>query len=138
MSDEQIEGWAIMLNKDKKTQDKLQDKYGSARAFGGQQRLLQSTKWQASTSTENSENESGPERSNNTRRQGMAGIRGHRDFARGRGRGGSTSGPADDAATQAARRRKEQGRGRGGGNNRRDARAKKVGRGMGPLPPPQL
>ncbi|KAK5942807.1 hypothetical protein PMZ80_005373 [Knufia obscura] len=135
MGDEQIEGWAIMLGKDKRTQDRLQDKYSAARAFGGQQKALQSTKWQASASTENSETESGPERSNDSRRMGQEGIRGHRNFGRGRGRGGSTAGPSDDAATQAARRRKEQGRGRGGANNRRDARAKKVGRGMGPLPP---
>jgi len=136
MGDEQIEGWAIMLNKDKKMQDRLQDKHSSARAFGGQQNALKATRWQASASTEDSENETGPERSNDDRRMGQAGIRGHRSFGRGRGRGGgSTSGPADDSATQAARKRKEQGRGRGGANHRRDARAKKVGRGMGPLPP---
>lgn len=136
MTDEQIEGWAIMLGKDKKQQDRLQDKYSDARAFSGNQRALQATRWQASASTENSETESGPERSNDSRRMGQDGIRGHRQFGRGRGRGGgSTSGPGDDAATQAARKRKEQGRGRGGANSRRDARAKKVGRGMGPLPP---
>jgi len=135
MGDEQIEGWAIMLNKDKKMQDRLQDKHLSARAFGGQQHALKPTRWQASVSTENSENETGPEKSNDDRRMGQAGIRGHRSFGRGKGRGGgSTAGPPDDAATLAARRRKEQGRGRGGANNRRDARAKKVGRGMGPLP----
>lgn len=135
MSDEQIEGWAIMLSKDKKQQERLQDRYSDARAFTGNQRALQATKWQASASTENSETESGPERSNDTRRMGQDGIRGHRQFGRGRGRGGgSTSGPGDDAATQAARKRKEQGRGRGGANSRRDARAKKIGRGMGPLP----
>lgn len=136
MSDEQIEGWAIMVNKDKKQQDRLQDKYSAPRAFSGNQRALQATKWQASASTENSDTESGPERSNDTRRMGQAGIRGHRNFGAGRGRGGgSTAGPGNDAATQQARKRKEQGRGRGGANNRRDARAKKVGRGMGPLPP---
>lgn len=136
MGDEQIEGWAVMLNKDKKMQDRLQDKHLSARAFGGQQHALKATRWQASASTEDSENETGPERSNDDRRMGQAGIRGRRSFGGGKGRGGgSTSDPPDDAATQAARRRKEQGRGRGGANNRRDARAKKVGRGMGPLPP---
>ncbi|KAK5105119.1 hypothetical protein LTS08_001393 [Lithohypha guttulata] len=135
MSDEQIEGWAIMLNKDKKLQDSLQDKYSTARAFSGQQRALQSTKWQANLSAENSETESGPERSNDSRRMGQAGIRGHRNFGGDRGRGGgSTAGPSGEAAIQQARKRKEQGRGRGGANSRRDARAKKVGRGMGPLP----
>lgn len=136
MSDEQIEGWAIMLSRDKKQQERLEDKYSDARAFSGNQKVVKSTRWQANASTENSETESGPERSNDTRRMGQDGIRGHRQFGRGRGRGsGSASGPNDDAATQAARRRKEQGRGRGGANSRRDARAKKIGRGMGPLPP---
>lgn len=136
MSDEQIEGWAIMLGRDKKQQDRLEDKYSDARSFSGNQKALKVTRWQANASTENSETESGPERSDDTRRMGQDGIRGHRQFGRGRGRGGgTTSGPGDDAATQAARRRKEQGRGRGGANSRRDARAKKVGRGMGPLPP---
>lgn len=136
MSDEQIEGWAIMLEKDRRMQNRLQDKYSTAREFGGQQKALESTKWQASASSENSEAESGAERSNRGRGTGQAGIRGHRNFGGGGGRGGSsTSGPSGDAATQAARRRKEQGRGRGGANHRRDARAKKVGRGMGLLPP---
>ena len=134
LGDEQLEGWAIMLGKDKKMQDRLTTKYSSSTSFGGQQKILESTKWQASASTENSENESGPERSNDARRMGQAGIRGHRNFGRGRGRGGgSTAGPADDNATQQARKRKEQGRGRGGANQRRDARAKKIGRGMGPV-----
>lgn len=135
MTDEQIEGWAIMLNRDKRMQDRLQDKYSTVRAFSGQQKALESTRWQASAPTENSENDSGPERSNDARRMGQAGIRGHRNFGRGRGRGGgSTTGPVDDPSTQQARKRKEQGHGRGGANNRRDARAKKIGRGMGPLP----
>lgn len=135
MSDEQIEGWAIMLKRDPKMESRLQDKYSAVRAFGGNQRALESTKWQTSISTENSDVDSGPERSNDTRRMGQDGIRGHRDFGRGRGRGGgSTSGPSDAAATQAARRRKEQGGGRGGANHRRDARARKIGRGMGALP----
>jgi len=135
MSDEQIEGWAIMLKRDPKMESRLQDKYSAVRAFGGNQRALESTKWQTSISTENSDVDSGPERSNDTRRMGQDGIRGHRDFGRGRGRGGgSASGPPDAASTQAARRRKEQGSGRGGANHRRDARARKIGRGMGALP----
>ncbi|KAJ9655637.1 hypothetical protein H2198_005535 [Neophaeococcomyces mojaviensis] len=135
MGDEQIEGWAIMLKKDPKMENRLRDKYSAVKAFGGNQRALESTRWQASASAENSDVDSGPERSNDARRIGQAGIRGHRDFGRGAGRGGgSTSGPPDAAATQAARRQKEQGRGRGGANQRRNARARKIGRGMGPLP----
>ena len=136
MGDEQIEGWAIMLNKDKRMQDRFRDKYSTARAFGGQQKIIESTKWQANPSTENSENDTGPERPKDGKRVGQTGIRGHRTYDRGSGRGGhNPAGPSDDATTQAARRRKEQGHGRGGANHRRDARAKKIGRGMGGLPP---
>lgn len=132
LSDEQIEGWAVMLRRDPKQHDRLEKKYSSARAFKSSQTALDSTKWNANTSTENSEVESGAEASGDGRRMGQAGIRGHRTFGRGRGRGGSTSGPADAPSTQQARRKKEQGKGRGGAqHNRRDGRAKKVGRGMG-------
>lgn len=135
MSDEQIEGWAIILARDQKLQDRLSSKYSSAKSFSGQQKLLESTRWQPNASTENSEAESGPERSNDARRIGQAGIRGQRSFARGGHRGdGNAAGPSGNLSTQQARKRKEQGRGRGGANHRRDARAKKLGRGMGPLP----
>lgn len=131
MTDEQIEGWAIILNRDKKMQDRLQDKYSDARAFSGGQKVLRSTRWQANTSADNSEAESGPERSGDGRRMGQKSIHGHGQFHRGRG---NSSGPTNEASTQAARKRKEQGRGGGGASRRRDGRMKKMGRGMGALP----
>jgi activating signal cointegrator complex subunit 2 len=130
MSDEQIEGWAIMLKKDPQLQDRLERKYAGAHHHRGNQTALASTKWQEDNTPEDSEDGEGGGGSG--RRVGLAQIRGSRNWgSRGRGRGGSTAGPSDDAATQAARRRKEQGRGRGGANhNRREGRARKMGRGM--------
>lgn len=138
-TDEQIEGWGLMLSRDPTRENKLSDKYLSVSSFGGNQKSIGRTKWTASgsgTATEEEDSDvdpnatGGPNRgTGDTQRIGIAGIRGARRF--GTGRGGSTAGPADAASTQAARRRKEQGRGRGGAShNRREGRAKKIGRGM--------
>jgi activating signal cointegrator complex subunit 2 len=130
MTNEQIEGWAIMMTKDPKMADRLQQKYSIDRTFRGTQRVIQSTKWQDSGSPSDSQDE-GSNTPSDGRRVGQAGIRGPRIWNRGGGRGGgSTAGPGNPEATQLARKRKEQGRGRGGAHNRRDGRAKKIGRGM--------
>ena len=131
MSDEQIEGWAIMLSRDTALQDRLQRKYSDLAVRPGNQRHLEQTKWREDSSRDASADETDGlehDQANDGRRMGQAQIRGSRNW--GRGRGSSTSGPASDAATQAARRRKEQGRGRAGAHNRREGRAKKMGRGM--------
>ncbi|EXJ73495.1 uncharacterized protein A1O5_03256 [Cladophialophora psammophila CBS 110553] len=128
MSDEQLEGWAIMLKKDPKLQDRLEKKYSGTQSFRGSQAALTSTRWRGDNTPEDSEGEAG----SGGRRMEQAQIRGSRVWGRGRGGVGSTAGPSGDAATQAARRRKEQGRGRGGAShNRREGRARKMGRGMG-------
>jgi activating signal cointegrator complex subunit 2 len=138
MSDEQIEGWAVILGRDKALLGRLEKKYSLAFAFGGQQHKLAGTKWSASRSgTATEDDDSGDDGagqgSGGGRGRGGPLGRGTRGF--GSGRGGSTSGPSLDPATQAARRRKEQGRGRGGANHsRREGRAKKIGRGMGGPP----
>jgi activating signal cointegrator complex subunit 2 len=125
MSDEQIEGWAIMLRKDTRLQESLEKKYSASRAYVGNQTALATSRWQAETPEDSEEGEA----TNDSRRMGQAQIRGNRTW--GRGRGGSTAGPAGDTSTQAARRRKEQGKGRGGAShNRREGRARKMGRGM--------
>ncbi|KIX00920.1 uncharacterized protein Z518_09985 [Rhinocladiella mackenziei CBS 650.93] len=127
MSDEQLEGWAIMLKKDSKLQDQLEKKYSASKHFAGTQTALASTKWQGGT-PEDSEGESS---GGGGRRTGQTQMRGNRTWAGGHGGGGRTSGPSGDVATQVARRRKEQGRGRGGANHgRREGRARKMGRGM--------
>jgi activating signal cointegrator complex subunit 2 len=138
MSDEQLEGWAIVLQRDPKLQDRLEGKSSHAPTFRGNQPALAPTRWQGDgggtpDDSEEGEAHQGP---SSGRRTGPAQIRGDRSWGgrgdgRGGGRGGGTAGPGSDASTQAARRRKEQGRGRGGANhNRREGRARKIGRGM--------
>ncbi|KAJ9493732.1 hypothetical protein H2202_010812 [Exophiala xenobiotica] len=125
MSDEQLEGWAIMLKRDPKLQDRLEKKYAVSSTFRGNQTALGLTRWQGDTPEDSEEAET----SSGGRRMGQAQIRGSRPW--GRGRGGSTGGPSGEVSTQAARKRKEQGRGRGGANHsRREGRARKMGRGM--------
>ncbi|EXJ60072.1 hypothetical protein A1O7_04222 [Cladophialophora yegresii CBS 114405] len=128
LSDEQLEGWAIMLKKDPKLQDRLEKKYAATQTFKGNQATIVSSRWQSSNTPEDSEEGEGV---SGPRGMGQAEPRGNRTWGRGGRSGGSTAGPSRDAATQAARRRKEQGRGRGGaGHNRREGRARKMGRGM--------
>ncbi|OAP58492.1 hypothetical protein AYL99_07582 [Fonsecaea erecta] len=128
MSDEQLEGWAIMLKKDSKLQDRLEKKYADTQTFRGNQAALAPTRWQEDYTPEGSEGEG----ESGSRRVHQAQTRGNRTWGRGRSGGGSTAGPSGDAATQAARKRKEQGRGRGGAShNRREGRARKMGKGMG-------
>ena len=139
MTDEQIEGWALMLSRDENLQVKLKQRFAASSVFAGSQKILASTKWRHNEQLgSEDESGSGPETagSSDSRRQGLAGIRGHRNFARGGRGGGTTGGDANLESTQAARRRKEQGRGRGGANHRRqEGRAKKMARGMaGPAP----
>ena len=134
MTDEQIEGWALMLGRDDDLQAKLRQKYSAAAAFSGGQLNVASTKWRASPTGSEDDASSGIEASApDSRRQGLAGIRGHRSFPRGSRGTGSTSGPAKAPSTQVARKRKEQGRGRGN-HHHRDGRAKKIGRGMAEMP----
>ena len=131
MTDEQIEGFAVMLGRDDANRSRQEKKYSSASRFGGTQHSLASTRWQANSGTATEEDESADEGPSSSSRGGFQ--------ARGRGsRGsrGSTTGQTHDPSTQAARRRKEQGRGRGGANhNRREGRAKKIGSGMAGPPP---
>jgi activating signal cointegrator complex subunit 2 len=139
MGDEQIEGWAIMLERDDAAVQKLENKYTGPASFGGQQKGLAKSKWSANAAGTGTEEDTdhetdgadGPARGPDSGR-GRS-FRGSRGYGRGKG---STSGDSHDVGTQAARKRKEQGRGRGGANhNRREGRARKIGRGFGSLPP---
>lgn len=125
MSDEQIEGWAIMMKKDTRLLERLEKKYSASSTYAGNQPALATSRWQGGTPDDSEEGEA----SHDNRRMGQAQIRGNRTW--GRGRGGSTAGPSGDISTQRARKRKEQGKGRGGANhNQREGRARKMGRGM--------
>ncbi|KAH6891308.1 hypothetical protein B0T10DRAFT_309101 [Thelonectria olida] len=119
MTDEAIEGWAVMLVRNPQQRRKLEAKF----AFSGQQAQLERTSWRESPNGEvDSEADGGSSRG------GRGGGRG-RGRGHGRGRGGNVAGPTGDKETESARRNKESHKGSRANHNRRDARAKKMARG---------
>ncbi|RYO27219.1 hypothetical protein AA0111_g7467 [Alternaria arborescens] len=124
MTDEAIEGWAIMMGRNPRQLRRLEAKFSN---FQGQQRELQSTSWRDSPAG------SGDEGSGDG--QGGRGGRGGggRGRGRGRGRGGgrggaSVAGPADDKGTQISRQRKEANKSSSANHNRKAQRGKKMAR----------
>lgn len=124
MTDEAIEGWAIMTARDPRTLRRLEAKYAT---FAGQQRELERTSYRESAADSGTESDR-----NNGGRVDPSGR------GRGRGRGGggyggrgggNVAGPASDADTQKARQRKDASKGSRANHNRRDQRAKKMARG---------
>ncbi|KAK2042131.1 CUE domain-containing protein [Colletotrichum somersetense] len=129
MTDEAIEGWAVMLSRNPGQKRRLEAKYSGAAAFTGAQAEIASTAWRAG-------DESDPEGASSSRggrgggRGGGGGGRGGRGRGRGGGRGGgNVAGPTGEKETEAARRRKEANKGSRANHNRRDQRAKKMARG---------
>lgn len=122
MTDEAIEGWALMLSRDPKRLRRLEAKFST---FTGGQRELQGTAWRATpagSGTEGSDMEG--------RNRGRGGYRGRGPpRGGGRGRGGSVAGPAGEKETEVARHRKEANKGSRANHNRRDQRARKMARG---------
>ena len=126
MTDEAVEGWALMLSRNPAQRKRLEARYSQ---WNGAQRELAGTAWRASAT------ESGAEDSEAD--AGASGFRGGRGRGRGRGGGGggggrgggSAAGPTGDASTEAARRRKEASKGSRANHNRRDQRARKMARG---------
>lgn len=126
MTDEAIEGWAVMVSREPGRLRTLEAKYA---AFAGQQRELSSSKWKAENETEESDG------GESERPRGRASLRGRarNGRERGRGRGGTNvAGRSEDKATQIARDRKEANKGSRANHNRRDQRAKKMARGGPP------
>ena len=122
MTDEAIEGWAIMLGRDPGRLRRLESKFS---VFTGGQRELASTAYRE-RGTESGTDGEDPGGGQSGREGG--GFRG-RVKGRGRGRGrGDVAGPADDRATQVARQRKDANKGSRANHNRRDQRARKVAR----------
>lgn len=124
MTDEAIEGWALMLTRTPRHMRQLEMKYS---AFGGDQPALTPTAWRASpagSAPEDSEGDGG----NGASRGGYRG-RGRGRGGRGGGRGGNVAGPSGEKETEGARRRKEANKGSRANHNRRDQRAKKMARG---------
>ncbi|ROV91868.1 hypothetical protein VMCG_09189 [Cytospora schulzeri] len=130
MTDEAIEGWAVMLGRNANQKRRLEMKYSAANAFTGQQNELVSTSWRASgagSGTEMSDTDGGGGRGG---RGGRArGGRGRGRGGGGRGGGGNVAGPSGEHDTEQARRRKEASKGARANHNRRDQRAKKMARG---------
>ncbi|KAI5859834.1 hypothetical protein GGS23DRAFT_263210 [Durotheca rogersii] len=125
LTDEAIEGWAVMLARAPNEARRLEIKYS---AFRGDQPVLSSTAWRANPTGPGTE-ESDADNGDSSSRGGFQG----RGRGRGRGRGGdrgrSVSGPAGDRETENARRRKEANKGARANHNRRNQRAKKMARG---------
>jgi activating signal cointegrator complex subunit 2 len=121
MTDEAIEGWALMLSRDPRQLRRLEAKFAT---FSGGQTELAPTAWRASpggSGTEDSDIDG-----NN---RGRGGIRG-RAGRGGRGRvHGNVAGPTGEKETEVARQRKEANKGARANHNRRDQRAKKMARG---------
>ncbi|KAF2849408.1 hypothetical protein T440DRAFT_469499 [Plenodomus tracheiphilus IPT5] len=120
MTDEALEGWAIMIGRDPKRLRRLEAKFST---FAGQQRELQSTSWKDSGDEGNADGQGG---------RGGFGGRG-RGRGRGRGgpsggRGGNVAGAADDKGTQISRQRKEANKGSSANHNRKAQRGKKMAR----------
>ncbi|KXH61329.1 CUE domain-containing protein [Colletotrichum nymphaeae SA-01] len=131
MTDEAIEGWAVMLARNPGQKRRLEAKYSGAAAFTGTQTEILSTAWRASpagSGAEDSENGGG------SSSRGGGGGRGRRGRGRG-GRGGggrgggNVAGPTGEKETEAVRRRKEASKSSRANHNRRDQRAKKMARG---------
>ena len=124
MTDEAIEGWAIMMTRDPKRLQRLERLH----ELGGrnvQQRALAGSSWRADSGAEETED-------SDVGGQGRGGDRGRgRGRGGGRGRAASAAGPQGDRATQAARQRKDANKGSRATHNRRDQRARKMARGGG-------
>lgn len=128
MTDEAIEGWAVMLSRDPRRLRSLEARFAT---FAGAQRGLEGTSWKASEVDDSEEGEGGRGRGNfgpNDRGRGGR-LRGQpRGGGRGRGRG-NVAGPTGDKETEDARKRKDASKGSRANHNRRDQRAKKMARG---------
>lgn len=130
MTDEAIEGWAIMLSRNANQKRRLELKYSAASAFSGKQNELASTSWRASpagSGTEVSDTDGG---GSGGRGRGGARGRGRGYGGRGGARGGgNVAGPSGEHDTEQARRRKEASKSQRANHSRRDQRAKKMARG---------
>lgn len=120
LTDEAIEGWALMLSRDAKHMRRLEAQFST---FSGGQTELSSTSWRANAVGSGTE-DSDADPTNRGRGGRLRGA------GRGRGRGrGNVAGPTGDKETEVARQRKEANKGSRANHNRRDQRAKKMARG---------
>ncbi|KAL9104344.1 MAG: hypothetical protein Q9163_000690 [Psora crenata] len=127
MTDEAIEGWAVMARRDPKRLQRLERMHELS--GGVQQQSLAGTSWKAESGPEGTEGSDvdvgGPQEA--SRGVGRARGRGGRG---GRGSGANVAGPSNDPGTQIARQRKDASKGSRANHNRRDQRARKMARGV--------
>lgn len=133
LTDDAIEGWAIMVQRDPKRLDRLQSRFsaGGKSGFDGRQNVLERTSYRESGGSGTEDSDAAPAAPNAPRGgfRGRGRARGRGGAGGGRGRGGSVAGPSNDAGTAAAQRRKEESKGSRANHSRRDQRARKMGRG---------
>ncbi|ESZ96180.1 hypothetical protein SBOR_3455 [Sclerotinia borealis F-4128] len=122
MTDEALEGWAVMLSRDPRQMRRLETRFAT---FKGEQGGLESTAWRAVEGEEDGNGNGNRGRGGKIRGQGRGGRGGGRG---GRG-GGNVAGTSGDKETDVARQRKEANKGSSANHNRRDGRAKKMARG---------
>ncbi|PYH69159.1 ASCC2 family CUE domain-containing protein [Aspergillus vadensis CBS 113365] len=129
MTDEAIEGWAVMLSRDPKRLAKLEDKmaFGAADGGGLNQPELPATSYRRPGAGTEDDDESEAGGSSSSRGRGGRG-RGGRGRGRGAGQQGSTPGNSNPAV---ARQRKEENKASRANHNRRQQRARKVARAGG-------
>ncbi|OJD34721.1 cue domain-containing protein [Diplodia corticola] len=130
MTDEAIEGWAIMLVRDPWRLRRLEAKFAT---FDGRQNELTSTRWVDSPAESGTDTDGGGRGGRGGSRGGGGRGRGGRGRGRGRGggnagAGGSAAGPAVEKTTQVARQRKEANKSSRANHNRREGRARKMAR----------
>ena len=122
LSDEAIEGWAVMLLKEPALLRQLEIRYP---AFTGEQKHLASTSWRAGYDNELEEGQS-VKHGEGQGHRGSRGRRGH--HYGGQSRGGHVAGPVDGNSTRIARQRKDANKSSRANHNRRDQRARKMSR----------
>lgn len=125
MTDEAIEGWAIMLQREPRRLKNLESRAG---AFDGKQTEVASTAYRDSAPGTDTEDSDAPG-AQQAGRGSFRGRGGRGRGGRGGGRGGSVAGPSGDTSTVNAQKRKEANKGSRANHNRRDQRAKKMARG---------
>ena len=119
MTDEAIEGWATMLQRDPRRLTRLEAQFGS---FDGKQSDLAKSAYRDSAGGTETEDSDAP--------GGRGGFRGGSRGRGNRGRGrGNVAGPSNDPNTASAQRRKEASKSSRANHNRRDQRARKIARG---------
>lgn len=123
MTDEAIEGWAIMLSRDPKQLMRLERAHETG--HGLQQSALGSTAWRADSAAEDIEGSDGAGPQTESRGHGRSVGPGRR-----KGKEADThTGPASENSTQVARQRKDANKGSRANHTRRDQRARKMARG---------